>query len=361
MPINTPLLKRMLKRTVSGGALDIKTLASKTWTLCPAEQAHTPPAIHLPGEIDRIQGLSPWRERNSELGLIAGGKIDHAASQAHLVENVELVGAWLYKGAAAAQPGYGKREWLLRNPPPVQRLAETHLVTASTGSHFFGNLMLDDYPLALLPEAGAHRTLMLTQAYPHDLSYRQMLGLPRDAPLERARIGKLILYTDFAQNSLKASRYETLRANLHTHARRATQPSAGVYLRRGRTGELRLLENETQIEEILAGMGFDIVDPMALTAKEISSRTLDAPLVVAVEGSHLSHAIYTAARDAAFVVLQPPTRFAMAYKEYTDRVGMRFAFLVGERAAEGFTVAPDHLLRLLDLVTTERAKAASSG
>lgn len=359
MRINAVLLGRMVRRVFSRRAPDIRTLTSKTWTLCPAEEAHTPPAIHLPGEVDRIQGLSPWRERNSELGLIAGGKTNHAASRAHLVENVELVGAWLYKGAAAAQPGYGKREWLLRNPRPVERLAETHLVTASTGSHFFGNLMLDDYPLALLPESGAHRTLMLTQAYPHDLPYRQMLGLPHDAPVERARIGKLILYTDFAQNSLKASRYETLRANLHTNVQRSTPPSAGAYLRRGRTGELRLLENEAQIERMLAKMGFEIIDPMALGAVEIAGRMLDAPLVVAVEGSHLSHAIYSAAPDAVFVVLQPPTRFAMAYKEYTDRVGMRFAFLVGAQAAEGFTVEPDHLLRLLDLVTTERSRAAS--
>ena len=272
------------------------------------------------------------------------------------MENVELVGAWLYKGAAAAQPGYGKREWLLRNPPPLQRLAETHLVTASTGSHFFGCLMLDDYPLALLPEADAHRTLMLTQSYPHDLTYREILGLPRQAPLERARIGKLILYTDFAQNSLKRRRYETLRANLRANVQRSTPPVAGVYLRRGRTGELRLLENEAQIEQMLAGLGFEVIDPMALSSADIARRTLDAPLVVAVEGSHLSHAIYSAAPDAAFVVLQPPTRFAMPYKEYTDRVGMRFAFLVGDRAAEGFTVAPDHLRRLLDLVTTVRSR-----
>jgi capsular polysaccharide biosynthesis protein len=359
MRINAALLGRMVRRAVCRRAPDIRTLTSKNWTLCPAEEALTPPAIHLPGEVDRIQGLSPWRERNSELGLIAGGKVSHAASQAHLLENVELVGAWLYKGAAAAKPGYGKREWLLRDALPVQRLAETHLVTVSTGSHFFGCLMLDDYPLALLPDAGAHCTLMLTQVYPHDLPYRQMLGLLHDVPVERARIDKLILYTDFAQNSLKARRYETLRAKLHTNVQRSTLPGAGVYLHRGRTGELRLLENEAQIERSLAKMGFDVIDPMALSVAEIARRTLDAPLVVAVEGSHLSHAIYSAAPDATFVVLQPPTRFAMAYKEYTDRVGMRFAFLVGEQAAGGFTVSPGHLQRLLDLVTTVRSRAAS--
>ncbi len=351
MPINTPLLKRMLKRTVSGGALDIKTLASKTWTLCPAEQAHTPPAIHLPGEIDRIKSVSPWRELDAELASIRGGQVHHACSEAHLLEDVELVGAFLYKGAAVSQSGFGKRQWRVSGAVPLERYTESHLITSHMGSHFFGTLLLDDYPLSLLPPEGTHRLQMCTQPSQHNAQYRELLELPMSPAVQRARIDRLILYTDFAQNSLKVKRHEVLRAKLRKNCPRTATFSAGVYLRRGRSGELRLLENETQIEEMLAGMGFDIVDPMALTAKEISSRTLDAPLVVSVEGSHLSHAIFSASETATFVVLQPPDRLCMTYKEYTDQMGsMRFAFLVGDRSAHGFTVKPDHLKRLLDLV-----------
>jgi capsular polysaccharide biosynthesis protein len=353
MPINTPLLKRTLKRMVSGSAVDIRTLASKTWTLCPAEEGHTLPAIHLPGEIDRLESVSPWRQRDAELASIRGGQVHHACSEAHLLENVELAGAFLYKGAAVSQPGYGKRQWRLSGAVPFERHTESHLITSHMGSHFFGTLLLDDYPLALLPPEGAHRLQMCAQPSRHNAQYRELLELPMSPPVQRARVDRLIVYTDFAQNSLKVKRHEALRATLRKNCPRAATSSVGVYLRRGRSGELRLLENEAQIEEMLVSLGFDVIDPMALTAAEIAGRTLDTPLVISVEGSHLSHAIFSASDTATFVVLQPPDRLCMTYKEYTDQVGrMRFAFLVGDRSAQGFRVEPDHLQRLLDLVAS---------
>jgi hypothetical protein len=188
MPINTPLLKRLVKRMVSGRALDIRTLASKTWTLCPAEVAHTPAAIHLPGEIERIESVSPWRNRDSEVASIRGGQVQHAGTQAHLLEDVELVGAFLYKGAATAKPGFGERQWRLPAGAPFERCAESHLITSQMGSHFFGTLLLDDYPLALLPPAGAHRLQMCTQPSQHNPQYREILELPM-APPVRASTG----------------------------------------------------------------------------------------------------------------------------------------------------------------------------
>lgn len=353
MPFNTALLKRMARRVLAGGALDIRSLASETWMLCPAEEAHTPPAIHLPGELDRIASVSPWRQLDVELASIRGGVVHHVASEAHLLKDVEIAGAFLYKGAAALQPGFGERRWWLSGAVPVEHHHESHLITSQMGSHFFGTLLLDDYPLALLPPDGAHRLLMCSQPSQHNAHYRELLELPMSPPVQRARIDRLIVYTDFGQNSLKVKRYSTLRAALRKNCPSTGRSFAGVYLRRARSGELRLLENETQIEALLAGMGFDIIDPMVLSAAEISSRTLDAPLVVSVEGSHLSHAIFSASDRATFVVLQPPNRLCMTYKEYTDQVGsMRFAFLVGDRSGDGFRVEPDHLERLLDLVAT---------
>ncbi len=358
MPINTPLLKRMVRRVLVGEALDIRALASETWTLCPAEEGHAPPAIHLSGELDRIESVSPWRQLDAELASISGGPVHHAASEAHLVEDVELAGAFLYKGAATSQPGFGARRWWLSDAMPVEHHQESHLITSHMGSHFFGTLLLDDYPLALLPPEGSRRLLMCGQPSQHNAQYRELLELPMSTPVQRARIDRLIMYTDFAQNSLKTKRYGALRAALRKNCPRTARSSAGVYLRRGRSGELRLLENETQIEVALSGMGFDIIDPAALTAAEISSRTLDAPLVVSVEGSHLSHAVFSASDHATFVVLQPPNRLCMSYKEYTDQVGsMRFAFLVGDRCANGFRVEPGHLERLLDLVATVTQRA----
>lgn len=92
------------------------------------------------------------------------------------------------------------------------------------------------------------------------------------------------------------------------------------------------------------------MEPALLGARDVALRTLDARVVVSVEGSHLSHILYTLADDGVLVVLQPPDRFALPYKEFTDCLGMRFAFLVGHPADGGFSIPPADLPAILDRV-----------
>jgi hypothetical protein len=54
------------------------------------------------------------------------------------------------------------------------------------------------------------------------------------------------------------------------------------------------------------------------------------------------------ADDGAFLVLQPPDRFALNYKELTDCLDMRYAFLVGDPSSSGFTVPLGDLQQILD-------------
>jgi capsular polysaccharide biosynthesis protein len=121
-----------------------------------------------------------------------------------------------------------------------------------------------------------------------------------------------------------------------------------VFLCRGSDGELRQLANQTALAEMLAGMGFDIIDLATTDALSIARRSLGARIVVGVEGSHLSHALYSMADGGAFLVIQPPDRFALPYKEYADRLGLRFGFVVGSAAETGFTVDLDEMARMLD-------------
>jgi capsular polysaccharide biosynthesis protein len=210
----------------------------------------------------------------------------------------------------------------------------------------------------MIAEGSAENISMATRPYEHEAGYRDLLQLARAPLVRNARIERLTVYVDYAQNSYKAARYRTLRARLR--ARVGVQASAprGVYIGRGATGEPRVLENEAAITRLLAGEGFDVIDPAAASVEEIAKRSLGARIVVGVEGSHLSHAIYSAADDCAFLVLQPPDRFAMAYKEFTDRLDMTFAFLVGDRSQHGFVIPPDDLRRMLDVLETRRAAAS---
>ena len=350
MRFNMPMVKRRLRRVLARRYVDIRSLAVRTWTLCPEEVVSVPSAIHLDGAMERITGLSPWRNWESERNLVQGGPITHQASTAYLLENVDLAGPYLYCGPAKAQPGYGAEAIVLRAAEPCRSIDTAQLVTSKAGSHFFGTFMLDDMPLSLLTDGNDGCISMVTRPYSHEDGYRALLEIPKAPVVHHARIKRLTTYTDFAQNSSKYSRYQALRTRLRRHVPDGSPAAkkAGVYIRRGRTGELRLLENEIEIEALLRRRGFEIVDPAVVSAQEIARASLDARVVVGVEGSHLSHAIFTVADDGAFLVLQPPDRFSLAYKEFTDRLGIRFAFLVGDKTAGGFSVSLDDLQLMLD-------------
>jgi len=102
------------------------------------------------------------------------------------------------------------------------------------------------------------------------------------------------------------------------------------------------------MDEMLKAWGFDILEPGRLDAPEIACRTLDARIIVAVEGSHLSHAIYGMADWGPFLVIQPPDRFPLPYKEFADSMGMTLNFAVAAPAREGFVVALDEIRLMLD-------------
>lgn len=350
MRLNVPMLARRMRRAAARQVPPITALASESWELCPRERCDNPPACHLPGALERITRLSPWRSWETELELIRGGEGAHAGSTAHLLTGVELVDAHLYKGAAKSQPGFGAERWLVE-PLAVEEIPEANLVTSNEGSHFFGPLLQCDYPLELIAANHPGNIAMTTRPYEHASGYRALLQLPAIACPRRARIGRLVVYTDFAQNSFKAARYRELRRRLREGVQPLGQADRrGVYLRRGGTGEPRELDNEPELMALLERLGFEIVEPAKLSAAEVAARTLHAPLVISVEGSHLSHVIYTLADRGTLLVLQPPDRFAMPYKEYTDAMDMRFAFLVGEPSGNRFRIPADDLRRMLDLL-----------
>lgn len=352
MSVNWPMLRWAGHRVFRGRSPDIRNVAEHEWVICPEETAPTKPALHPDGALDRIKGLSPWRDWEVEQGLIRGAPAEHAATRAHLIEDASIADAFVYRGGAKSRHGYGKERLIGPNLGPCQHLDSVHLVTNFAGSNFFGNFLLDDIPLGMIPDAGETAAVMVTRTYEHEPGYRELLGLPRPQLLRHARIGKLIIYTDFAQNSFKLSRYRILRERLRQHfAAQVGQQRPLVYLKRGETGAHRLIENETELEAMLEKAGFDIVEPAALSAAEVARRTLDAGLVVSVEGSHLSHVIYSMADDAAFLVLQPPDRFAMPYKEFADRMDMRFGFVVGTLVPGGFRVDLPELQRMVERLT----------
>jgi hypothetical protein len=84
-----------------------------------------------------------------------------------------------------------------------------------------------------------------------------------------------------------------------------------------------------------------------------------ARIVISVEGSQLSHALYSLGDRAGLVVIQPPDRFFNSHMDWARLLDVRYGFVVGEQKEAGFYLALDDLLRTIDLVDAELTKAGS--
>ena len=352
MTLNWPMVVRAGHRLIARKSQLIFDLADRIEEISPAETSFASPAFYPDGALDKVTGLSPWRTWPFEMGLIDGGSNDNVATRAFTVNDATISGPFVYKGAAKYFPGYGPAKLWDRSITKTIDIPEATLVSCFGGSRFFGPFLKDSLPQELLPGDETKKIVIQTKSYGHEAGYRDLFDLPAPPLVQRARIGRLTFYEDFGQNKNKRARYrvlyDRLRANLDKQDHR---PPVGVYLKRGATGEARVLTNEDALETYLAGLGFDIVEPALLEAKEIARRTLDAPIVISVEGSHISHVCYSMSETGSLLVLQPPDRFALAFKEFTDRVGIRFGFVVGTQAEGGFAVDIDELQRLMDRLT----------
>jgi hypothetical protein len=347
MAINVPKARRTFKRLIRGRAVTMAEAAARSWVICPEGTFHAPPALHPPGAIEAIQQLSPYRQWATEEALIQGGEQLRGATMAYRFDGVDLVDGQLYCGAWEDRVGAASPGWRLPPAPAQPPLKQASLVSTRSGCEFFGCLLLDDFPIELLAEGDAPRVCVPSRPSGHEAAYRELLGLRPRRELRRARVDELTVWVDPPHNPSKSERYRRLRQAL----RQQVGPVAGgtrVYLRRGGAGQQRLLVNEPELEAALSAQGFLILDPMQTSAQDIARLTLDASLVVSVEGSQISHAIFSMADQATLVVLQPPGRFCLQYKEFTDALDMRFGFFVCTPQGGSFALNLPAFLSWLD-------------
>jgi peptide chain release factor 1 len=106
--------------------------------------------------------------------------------------------------------------------------------------------VLDTFPLEMIPPQGALRLGARSKRYAHAEGYRTLLDLPAPECPDHAQVGRLTLYSDYAQNSFKEARYRALRTRLRQYLGPPRAP-IGVFLRRGSDGERRQLVNEAAL------------------------------------------------------------------------------------------------------------------
>lgn len=287
------------------------------------------------------------------MARVLGGPVRHDATLAYRLRNVEYADGHLYaNGLRHSQ--VERREPYAVSMGDAETIEACSLPGSVIGDKYFGHFLSDttsttllaqEFAPALLPE-GTSRA-----AWSHAGPYYEFLDL-HPGTIRKAHIKDAWVFQDYAMTASRRERLTRLRDRLR--ALGGPRSGHGVFIRRKTSGALRLLLNEDEIEARLRAENFEIVDPVADPAEEIISRICNASIVVSVEGSALAHGLLAMAPQGSMLTLQPPYRFDNIWKDYTDLLGMRYGYVVGEGSPDTFRVDLDDIMRTIDLL--EKAK-----
>ncbi len=325
-------------------------LARDQWDAAPGGVTHVPPAIHLPGQLDRIRGTE-FASLTDVLAVFRGGfDVEHPPTRAYRIMDVDLVDGVLFGSGAQRH----LRPRSLRVPvyrPPREAMSAA-VYESWNGNRWFGVWLHEDCLTYRLAEASG---LPVVATIPksewwHRPAYEARLAIaPRF--VGDMHFDELVLFDDLSNNLGKAERARDLRSRLVGPGREPSLP--GVYLMRGTGGDPRVLANERAIAERFAQeLGFEILDPSNSTLDEIAAACGRARVVAGVEGSHLVHGIMMMPEAAILLVIQPPERVCSILKSLTDRQAQKFAFVVAESGTDSFTANWEDIRRTYDMAVS---------
>jgi hypothetical protein len=110
-----------------------------------------------------------------------------------------------------------------------------------------------------------------------------------------------------------------------------------------------LIGNEGELTDELARRGFIILDVVEDTLEKILSHLVSARLVISVEGSHVAHCCPSLPTGSGLMLLQPPDRFIGSHRGWSESLGIRFGFVVGEKKGRAAYFDMGDILRTMDL------------
>ncbi len=355
VPVDLTPLTNRVRRLLVTRHRHFRELSASSRQLCPAETAVAPEAVFLKSDLDRVTGVQAVTSLEHEMHRIAGGATEHQATVAHRLRDVRLLDGHLYRGAMKHRLSSARGRLAALGGPDV--VGAGALACSLYGNTYFGHFMRDDLTMQLAATELAAPFTSARESYTHEPGYRALFELPAH-PLTHAHFRELVILEDNGQNRYKRQRYRTLRERLA----RAVKPAgaAGAYIRRGSSGARRLLTNEQAVEAFFVDAGFTVVDPATMTVDDMTARMAGVPIVAGVEGSQIAHGYFAMADDGAVLVLQPPYRFNNVIKDFTDCVGLTYAFVVGREDEGGFEIELDGLARVIDLLTARRERLAAA-
>ncbi|SIT86997.1 glycosyltransferase 61 family protein [Pontibaca methylaminivorans] len=333
--INKVLARAGRQRSLEEAAVDVEEI-------CAAEDGMSSPVFIADGDWNKVSGFAPGTTREYEQGRVSGGPVRHEATLRLSFRNVLATpNGFFMPGASLNRSGrVDLRAVLLGEIPTFPR---GFYALPSIAMPYFGHWVNDALPATLLCRPDEALYLPFDPGWPHPARYLELLEI--DAIRDRTVFFQRMSFClDIGQNENRRERQRTIRSRI----RRRFHPAAakGVLIRRGAAGA-RQLANEEELAHRLTERGFDSCSSTD-TLDRILEATSGADTIVSIEGSHISHALLSAADHAHFIVINPQDRFNAVFNDYMPAFGGRMSTLVAPRRGDGYAVDIAALLDLID-------------
>lgn len=336
-----------LLRRLSGNPRDLIAVAPEATVLAPEEHEIRSDLIMLPDQLSRARAMAPgFGALSDELRLLGDRRLSHAPVIRHTLrdclvrpQGVDAPGARMAVGPGL---GYGPVSGSL---PDVD---SAHFCMTGVSNRFFGHWLLDACPTALLPSPEEAYFLAPFSARGHAPDYLRAFRLKAHMP-SACLVRRLHIYQDYGQGTLKKARYATMRDRLRQQFPDTARGGERLYVRRGDSGQARLIADEEALIEHLMEDGFEVLDVAGASLAEIQKRGRRARMVISMEGSHLCHLHLAMPEGSCMIALMPADRVSALQAGFAQAVGLRFGLLMMDPGEDGYRVDMDELRRTVDM------------
>ena len=113
---------------------------------------------------------------------------------------------------------------------------------------------------------------------------------------------------------------------------------------------LRTVQNEDEIIDELSRRGFVILDIKTDPLEKILAHFATAKIVISLEGSHNVHGCYALPSGSSMLFLQPANRFTATQRGWTENIGVKFGFVVGDDHGDCEHYQLKEILKTIDLM-----------
>jgi hypothetical protein len=230
---------------------------------------------------------------------------------------------------------------------PYEQLDEVALSGGPASATWFGHWLVDDLPLQILAQKYSTTITLRRKFGYHEPYYHDILSIPLPRKVQTALIKKLIVIDEFAQNPIKTKRYHYIRNIFKRHKTGYDR----IFLARGKTGSKRFLINEKDLIYCLKKEGFVTIYIDQISFDDLVKACRGASVIVSVEGSHLTHALYLMKDYGTIIILNPPYRVLTTIADIGVFCGLHSGMFICEPSSESpmeFIVNTEEVKRFIE-------------